>query len=159
MIEQRLKELGIRLAEPAAPAGSYAPAVEAGSGKFVFVSGQLPVRDGELVLRGKVGAELTVERGREAAELAALNCLSAVSHALGGLDRLKRILRVTGYVASAPGFREQHKVVDGASEFFSRVFPEGGAHSRVAVGVLELPLGSPVEIEIVAEVSPEGVSF
>lgn len=159
MIEQRLKELGIKLAEPAVPAGSYVPAVEAGSGKSVFVSGQLPVRDGELVCRGKVGAELTVEQGREAAELAALNGLSAISHALGGLDRLKRILRVTGYVASAPGFCEQHKVVDGASEFFSRVLHEDGAHSRVAVGVSELPLGSPVEIEIVAEVSPEGVSF
>ena len=159
MIEQRLKELGIELPEPALPAGSYVPAIAAGSGKPVFVSGQLPVRDGELVYRGKVGAELTVEQGRDAAELAALNGLSAVSHALGGLDRLRRILRVTGYVASATGFREQHRVVDGASEFFSRTLLENGKHSRVAVGVFELPLGSPVEIEIVAEVSPEAVSF
>lgn len=153
MRESRLEELGIKLAEKVAPVGSYVPVSIVGN--LVFVSGQLPLEGGELRYKGKVGEDLTVEQGYDAAKLAALNGLSVINHALGSLLGLNRIVKITGYVASAPGFSEQHKVVDGASEFFFELLSENGKHSRVAVGVSELPLNSPVEIEIVAEISPD----
>ncbi len=152
MIEEKLAELGIKLAEEVPALGSYVPA--AVSGNLVFVSGQLPVEKGKLLFTGKVGSDLTVDEGFEAARLAAINGLSVISHTLEGLRRLSRIVKVTGYVASAPGFTEQHRVVNGASELFSDVLSESGRHARVAVGVPALPMDSPVEIEIVAEFSP-----
>ena len=155
MIEERLAELGIELAEEVPALGSYVPA--AVSGNLVFVSGQLPVEKGKLLFTGKVGSDLTVKEGFEAARLAAINGLSVISHALEDLRRLSRIVKVTGYVASAPGFTEQHKVVNGASEFFSDVLSENGRHARVAVGVPALPMDSPVEIEIIAEFSPSAL--
>lgn len=155
MIEERLAELGIELAEEVPALGSYVPA--AVSGNLVFVSGQLPVEKGKLLFAGKVGSDLTVGEGFEAARLAAINGLSVISHALEDLRRLSRIVKVTGYVASAPGFTEQHKVVNGASEFFSDVLSENGRHARVAVGVPALPMDSPVEIEIIAEFSPSAL--
>ncbi len=151
MIEEKLAELGIDLAEEVPALGSYVPATE--SGNLIFVSGQLPVEKGKLIFMGKVGSDLTVEEGYEAARLAAINGLSVISHTLEGLRQLNRIVKVTGYVASAPGFTEQHKVVNGASEFFSEILSENGRHARVAVGVSALPMDSPVEIEIVAEFS------
>ncbi len=151
MIEKKLAELGIELAEKVPALGSYVPATV--SGNLIFVSGQLPVQEGKLVFMGKVGSDLTVENGYEAARLAAINGLSVISHTVD-LSRLSRIVKVTGYVASAPGFTEQHKVVNGASEFFSDVLSENGRHARVAVGVPALPMDSPVEIEIIAEFSP-----
>lgn len=152
MIEERLRELGIDLAEGVTALGSYVPATV--SGNLIFISGQLPVKDGKLLLKGKVGSDLTVEQGYEAARLAAINGLSVISHTLEDLHQLGRIIKVTGYVASAPGFTEQHKVVNGASELFTDVLSECGRHARVAVGVPSLPMDSPVEIEIVAELSP-----
>ena len=152
MIEEKLSELGIELAKEVPALGSYVPATV--SGNLIFISGQLPAKDGELLLTGKVGSDLTVEQGYEAARLAAINGLSVISHALEDLRQLKRIIKITGYVASAPGFTEQHKVVNGASELFTDVLSERGRHARVAVGVPSLPMDSPVEIEIVAEFSP-----
>ena len=152
MIEKRLSELGIELAEEVPALGSYVPATV--SGNLIFISGQLPVKEGGLLFAGKVGSDLTVEQGCEAARLAAINCLSVISHTLKDPRYLKRIIKVTGYVASAPGFTEQHKVVNGASELFADVLSENGRHARVAVGVSSLPMDSPVEIEIVAEFSP-----
>ena len=152
MIEEKLSELGIELAKEVPALGSYVPATV--SGNLIFISGQLPVKDGKLIFTGKVGSDLTVEQGYEAARLAAINGLSVISHTLEDLRQLKRIIKVTGYVASAPGFTEQHKVVNGASELFTDVLSESGCHARVAVGVPSLPMDSPVEIEIVAEFSP-----
>jgi len=152
MIEEKLSELGIELAKEVPALGSYVPATV--SGNLIFISGQLPVKDGELLLTGKVGSDLTVEQGYEAARLAAINGLSVISHTLEDLRQLKRIIKITGYVASAPDFTEQHKVVNGASELFTDVLSEHGRHARVAVGVPSLPMDSPVEIEIVAEFSP-----
>ena len=152
MIEQRLLELGIDLTEEVAALGSYVPATVSGS--LIFVSGQLPVEKGALRMKGKVGSELTVEQGFEAARLAAINGLSVISHTLENLRQLSRIVKVTGYVASAPGFTEQHKVVNGASQFFTDILSENGRHARVAVGVSGLPMDSPVEIEIIAEFLP-----
>ncbi len=147
MIDRRLRELGIQLPPVAAPAGLYAPAVVAGS--FLFVSGQLPVEDGGLTYRGKLGAELTIEDGRAAARLAALNALAAASAALGSLDRVERVVRLSGYVASAEGFTAQPSVVNGASELLRDVFgEERGVGARSAVGVAQLPAGAPVEIEL-----------
>ncbi len=156
MIEEKLLELGIKLAEKVPALGSYVPA--AVSGNMVFVSGQLPVENGQLRFTGKVGSDITTAQGYEAAKLAAINGLSVISHTLGDLRQLNRIVKVTGYVASAPGFSEQHKVVNGASEFFSEVLSENGLHARVAVGVSDLPMNSPVEIEIIAEILP-GYNF
>ncbi len=151
MIEEKLAELGIELAEKVPALGSYVPATV--SGNLIFVSGQLPVKKGKLLFTGKVGSDLTVEEAYEAARLAAINGLSVISHTLEDLRQLSRIVKVTGYVASAPGFTEQHKVVNGASEFFSDILSENGRHARVAVGVPALPMDSPVEIEIIAEFS------
>ncbi len=152
IIEEKLSELGIELAKEVPALGSYVPATV--SGNLIFISGQLPVKDGELLFTGKAGSDLTVEQGYRAARLAAINGLSVISHILEDLRQLKRIIKVTGYVASAPGFTEQHKVVNGASELFTDVLSERGRHARVAVGVPSLPMDSPVEIEIVAEFSP-----
>lgn len=152
MIEEKLAELGIELAEEVPALGSYVPATV--SGNLIFVSGQLPVKKGKLLFLGKVGSDLAVEDGYEAARLAAINGLSVISHTLEDLRQLSRIVKVTGYVASAPGFTEQHKVVNGASELFSDILSENGRHARVAVGVPALPMDSPVEIEIIAEFSP-----
>ena len=149
--EERLKELGIEISESPAPLGAYKPAVV--SGNFIFISGQLPLKDGKLLYKGKLGDRVSTEEGAEAARLAAINSVSVMKSELGNLDRVKRIVRMTGYVASAEGFDMQAKVVNGASEFFYQVFGENGRHARAAVGVYELPLGAPVEIEIIAEIS------
>ncbi len=149
MIDKRLAELGIRLAEKGSAFGSYVPVTM--SENLIFVSGQLPVENGNLCFEGKLGSDLLAEQGYKAARIAALNGLSAISHFLGDINRLGRIIKVTGYVASSPDFTEQHKVVNGASEFFTEVLSERGRHSRVAVGVPSLPMNSPVEVEIIAE--------
>ena len=147
----RLAELGLTLPEVAAPLAAYVPAVQ--SGHHVYVSGQLPMVDGELAGTGKVGAEVSPERGAELARICALNALAAVE-ALVGLGRVVKLVKVTGFVASAPGFTGQPAVVNGASNLFGDVLGEIGRHARSAVGVSELPLGAPVEIEIIAEIAP-----
>jgi enamine deaminase RidA (YjgF/YER057c/UK114 family) len=145
----RLVELGLTLPPVVAPLAAYVPAVQ--SGNQVYVSGQLPMVDGKLPLAGKVGAEVTAEQGADLARLCALNALAAID-ALVGLGRITKIVKVTGFVASAPGFTGQPAVVNGASQLFGDVFGELGRHARSAVGVAELPLGSPVEVEVLAEV-------
>jgi enamine deaminase RidA (YjgF/YER057c/UK114 family) len=144
----RLAELGIRLPPVAAPVASYVPAVR--SGQLVFTSGQLPFVDGGLRRTGKVGGSVDPEDAAADAKLCALNALAAVDE-LVGLDQVARVVRVVGYVASAEGFSGQPRVVNGASELLGKVFGEAGRHARSAVGVAELPLGAPVEIELTVE--------
>lgn len=146
----RLAELGLTLPTVAAPVAAYVPAVR--SGDDVYVSGQLPFRDGALPSIGKVGAEVDPEHATELARYCALNALAAVD-ALVGLEHVERIVKVTGFVASAPGFTGQPAVVNGASELFGAVFGEAGRHARSAVGVAELPLGAPVEVELICRVT------
>jgi enamine deaminase RidA (YjgF/YER057c/UK114 family) len=146
----RLTELGVALPEVVAPLAAYLPAVR--TGNLVFTAGQLPMADGKLPLTGKVGAEVSAEDAGHLARRCALNALAAVD-ALVGIDAVVRVVKVVGFVASAPGFTGQPGVVNGASEFFGEVFGDAGAHARSAVGVSELPLDAPVEVEIVVEVS------
>ncbi|GGQ43670.1 RidA family protein [Couchioplanes azureus] len=146
----RLAELGLTLPTVVAPIGSYVPAVQ--SGNYVYTSGQLPMVDGKLPYTGKVGADVTAEQGTELARYCALNALAAID-ALVGLGRVTKIVKVTGFVASAEGFTGQPAVVNGASNLFGDVFGELGRHARSAVGVSELPLGAPVEVEVIAEVA------
>ena len=148
----RLKDLGLELPPVPSPAGSYVPATQAGS--FVFTAGQLPLRDGELLATGKVGEAVTPEEAQEAARLCALNALAAAAQRAGGLDNLRDVVKVTGFVASAPGFNGQPGVLNGASELLGEVFGDAGLHARSAVGVSELPLDSPVEVEIVVSLDP-----
>jgi len=186
--ERRLHQLGLELPPAPKPVGAYVPAVR--SGNLVFVSGQLPMRDGELLVKGRVGGpsttlpveslwvergaalslspldhargdpecvegskgdEVSVEEARTCARQAALNALAAVAGELGSLRKVRRVVRLTGYVASAPGFTDQALVLNAASELLVEVFGEAGRHSRAAVGAAELPLGAPVELELVVE--------
>ena len=144
----RLAELGIRLPPVAAPVATYVPAVRSGS--LVFTSGQLPFVDGGLRRTGKVGGSVDAEAAAGDAKVAALNALAAIDE-LVGLDSVARVVRVVGYVASAEGFSGQPRVVNGASELLGKIFGEAGTHARSAVGVAELPLGAPVEIELTVE--------
>lgn len=148
-IADRMAELGLVLPRVAAPVAAYVPAVV--SGRLVFTSGQLPFVDGVLPATGKVGAEVTVETAAELAARCALNALAAVEAAIGSLDRVTRIVKVTGFVASDPSFTAQPAVVNGASELLGSVFGELGSHARSAVGLAVLPLDAPVELELVAE--------
>jgi len=148
--ESRLKELGIEVPEPVAPVASYVPAVQ--SGNQLWISGQVTKKGDKFLHNGKLGADVTIEQGQEAARQSALNALAAARKALGSLDRVARVVKVVGYVASAPGFTDQPKVVNGASDLLVQVFGESGRHARSAVGVSELPLGVCVEIEMVLEV-------
>ncbi|MEO3814252.1 RidA family protein [Sphaerisporangium sp. B11E5] len=148
--EERLAELGLTLPEVVAPLAAYVPAVR--TGNHVYVSGQLPMVGGELLLTGKVGAEVDPDEAKRAARVCALNGLAAAASVVGGLSGIARIVKVVGFVASAPGFTGQPQVVNGASELFAEVFGEAGRHARSAVGVSELPLNTPVEVELIAEV-------
>lgn len=145
----RLHGLGLELPEVPAPAGSYVPAVR--TGNLVFTAGQVPFIGGQLSRTGKVGDSVSLEEAQEAARVCALNALAAAASEAGGLDNIRRILRVTGYVASAGGFNRQPEVVNGASDLIGEIFGEAGLHARSAVGVAELPLDAPVEIEMVVE--------
>ncbi len=145
----KLEELGLKLPAVAPPVAAYVPAVR--SGNHVYVSGQLPMVDGKLLATGKVGAEISPEQAKELAARCALNGLAALE-SLVGLGNVARIVKVVGFVASAPGFTGQPGVINGASELFGAVLGEKGQHARSAVGVGELPLGAPVEVELIAEV-------
>ncbi|MFF3564052.1 RidA family protein [Streptomyces sp. NPDC002574] len=153
-VEQRLVDLGLTLPEVAAPLAAYVPAVL--SGAYVFTAGQLPLVDGKLTTCGKVGAEVTPEQARELARTCALNALAAVKSVAGDLDRVKRVVKVVGFVASAPDFTGQPGVVNGASELLGQVLGDAGVHARSAVGVAVLPLDAPVEVEIQVELEPAG---
>jgi enamine deaminase RidA (YjgF/YER057c/UK114 family) len=149
-IHARLAELGLTLPAVSPPVASYVPAVR--SGNHVYVSGQLPFVNGALPATGKVGAEVSPERAKELAARCALNALAVIDD-LVGLGSVVKIVKVTGFVASAPGFTGQPGVINGASELFGDVFGDAGRHARSAVGTAELPLGTPVEVEVIAEVA------
>ena len=151
--EEKLKELGITLPQVSKPLAAYTPFVR--TGNLVFISGNLPLVDGKPRARGIVGREISLDEAVECARICAINLLAVLKSAVGDLDGVVRIVRLTGYVASDPGFDEQPKVVDGASIMLGEVFGERGLHSRVAVGVSSLPLGCPVELEMIAEVEDE----
>ena len=148
--EEKLAELGLTLPPAPKPVGAYVPAVR--TGNLVFVSGQLPMRDGALIATGHVGREVALEAAQACVRQAALNALAVVAAEIGGLAKVSRIVRITGHVASAPGFTDQAKVLNAASELLAQAFGESGRHSRAAVGAAELPLGAPVELEMIVEV-------
>jgi enamine deaminase RidA (YjgF/YER057c/UK114 family) len=145
----RLGELGIELPEAAKPLASYVPAVR--SGNLVYTSGQLPMQGGKLAVTGKVGLDVTPEVGKTLARICALNALAALD-SLVGIDAVTQVVKVVGFVASAPGFNGQPGVINGASDLLAEVFGDRGSHARSAVGVSELPLDAPVEVELVVEV-------
>lgn len=145
----RLAELGVELPEVVPPLAAYVPAVR--TGNLVYTSGQLPMAAGELAGTGKVGTEVSPEEAKALARICGLNALAAV-HALVGIDSVVKVVKVVGFVASAPGFSGQPGVINGVSEFFGEVFGEAGAHARSAVGVSELPRNTPVEVEVIVEV-------
>ncbi|WP_447005224.1 RidA family protein [Saccharothrix isguenensis] len=145
----RLAELGIELPEVAAPLAAYVPANR--SGQYVYTSGQLPFVEGVLAATGKVGGDISPEEAKAHARTCGLNALAAV-HALVGIDSVVRVVKVVGFVASAEGFTGQPAVLNGTSELLGEVFGEAGKHARSAVGVSELPLGAPVEVELIVEI-------
>jgi enamine deaminase RidA (YjgF/YER057c/UK114 family) len=148
--EDRLRELGLELPPAPRPVGAYVPAVR--TGNLVFVSGQLPMAGGSLLATGHVGREVSLELAQACARQAALNALAVVAAEAGGLSKVARVVRLTGHVASAPGFTDQAKVMNAASELVAQVFGEAGRHSRAALGAAELPLGAPIELEMIVEV-------
>jgi enamine deaminase RidA (YjgF/YER057c/UK114 family) len=145
----RLAELGIELPVVVQPLGSYVPVVR--TGNLVYTSGQLPMQDGKLVQSGKVGVEVAPEHGKELARICALNGLAAID-SLVGIDSVTKVVKVVGFIASGPGFNGQPGVLNGASDLLAEVFGDAGVHARSAVGVAELPLDAPVEVELVVEV-------
>ncbi|OBH03101.1 RidA family protein [Mycobacterium sp. E1747] len=147
----RLAELGIALPGVVAPLAAYVPAVR--TGDLVYTAGQLPMQSGQLAGTGKVGGRVSPEEGKALARICALNALAAVD-SLVGIDAVTRVVKVVGFVASAPGFNGQPGVINGASELLAEVFGDAGAHARSAVGVSELPLDAPVEVELIVEVGP-----
>lgn len=150
-VQSRLAAIGITLPTPAAPLAAYVPATRTGS--LVFTSGQLPIIDGALAATGKVGAEITIVEAAELAKVCAVNALAAVQALIGDLDKVVRVVKVVGFVASDPSFAEQPAVVNGASELLLKAFGDAGVHARSAVGVAVLPRNAPVEVEIVVEVA------
>jgi enamine deaminase RidA (YjgF/YER057c/UK114 family) len=149
MIEEKIRELGYQLPDPPKPLAVYIPATVCDN--LVYTAGQIAILNGELKFKGKVGKDLSLEDGIEAAQLCALNCLSVIKGEIGNLDLIERIVKVTVFVSSAEGFTDQPKVANGASELFGKIFGESGKHVRSAVGVSELPIGSAVEIELIAK--------
>ncbi|WP_309051631.1 RidA family protein [Streptomyces sp.] len=148
-VEARIAELGLTLPEVVPPIAAYQPAVR--SGAYVYTSGQLPMVNGKLPTTGKVGAEVTPEEAKELAARCALNALAAVKSVAGDLDRIKRVVKVVGFVASAPDFTGQPGVINGASELLGEILGDKGVHARSAVGVTVLPLDAPVEVEVQVE--------
>ncbi|GAA3052598.1 enamine deaminase RidA (YjgF/YER057c/UK114 family) [Streptomyces olivoverticillatus] len=149
-VEDRLAELGLTLPEVVPPLAAYQPAVR--SGAYVYTAGQLPMVKGAVPATGKVGAEVSAEQAKELAGVCALNALAAVKSVIGDLDKIVRVVKVVGFVASAPDFTAQPAVLNGASELLGEVLGDKGVHARSAVGVAVLPLDAPVEVEILVEV-------
>jgi len=150
-IEKRLSELGVTLPAAAAPAANYVPFVI--SGNLLFTAGQLPLKDGRLQVTGLLGRDADTAAGREAAKYCAINILAQAKAALGDLDKIGRLVKITVFVASAPDFTEQHLVANGASDFLAEVLGDKGKHARSAVGTASLPLNAAVEIEAVIEIA------
>ncbi|MEU4350062.1 RidA family protein [Streptomyces sp. NPDC023838] len=151
VVEAKLAELGLTLPEVVPPLAAYQPAVR--SGVYVYTAGQLPMVEGKLTLTGKVGAEVTAEEAKDAARICALNALAAVKSVAGDLDRIARVVKVVGFVASASDFTGQPSVINGASELLGAVLGDKGVHARSAVGVAVLPLDAPVEVELQVELT------
>jgi len=151
MIEQKLKSLGIILSTPPKPAGSYIPVVK--TGNLVFVSGQIPIKDGQVEYKGQVPTTISIEDAQKAAKLCIINVLSQLNSEIGTLNNISKIVRVSGFVNSSPEFYEHPKIINAASDLLVEIFGEKGKHTRIAVGVASLPLNSAVEIDLVAEIS------
>ena len=151
MIEKRLDALNIILPSPPKPVGSYVAVVI--TGKLAFVSGQIPIKDGKVIYAGKVSRDLSVEDAQKAARLCVINALAQLKAELGSLDRISKIVKVSGFVNSPPEFTDQPKVINGASDLLFEIFGQKGQHARIAVGVLSLPLNSAVEIDLIAEIN------
>lgn len=149
-IETKLQELGLELPAAPKPVAAYIPAIQ--SGNMVFTSGQIPFLNGELKFKGKLGRDVTVEEGYEAAKLCALNCLSVIKAVIGDLDRIEQVVKVNGFVNSVPEFADQPKVINGASELFANLFGEAGKHARAAVGSINLPMNAACEVEVIVRV-------
>lgn len=149
--EEKLKTLGITLPSPPKPAGSYVPVVT--TGKIVFVSGQIPMQDGMVKHTGKVSKDLSLDEAQKAAKLCIINALAQLKSELGSLDKISKIIRVSGFVNSPPEFIEQPKVINAASDLLFEIFGQKGKHTRIAIGVSSLPLNAAVEIDLIAEIS------
>jgi enamine deaminase RidA (YjgF/YER057c/UK114 family) len=149
--EQKLTQLGLALPAPPRPVANYVPVVR--TGDLLFLSGVLPSRDGQLIMTGKLGQNLSIDQGMEAARVAVLNGLSIIRQEAGSLDRVKRIVKMVGHIASAPGFTDQPQVLNGASDLLVSLFGDAGRHARVAVGAAELPRQAPIEIELIVELA------
>lgn len=150
MFEAKLKEMGIVIPEAPKPLAAYVPAVQVD--KLIFTSGQLPIVDGQLKFKGQLGKDISEEDAKQAAKICAINCLSVVKSLIGSLDNIERILKVVVFVNSSSEFTSQPAIANGASEFFVEVFGDAGKHARSAVGVSQLPLGAPVEVELVVKI-------
>jgi enamine deaminase RidA (YjgF/YER057c/UK114 family) len=150
-VTARLAELGVVIPEVVPPVAAYIPAVV--TGRYVYTSGQLPMRDGEMIAEGLVGSDVDPDTAKDCARQSAINALAAAQSVIGSLDRVTRVVKVVGFVASAPGFTGQPGVVNGASELLLEVFGDAGRHARSAVGVAALPINAPVEVEMVLEVA------
>ena len=148
-IAEKISKLGIVLPEPPTPVAAYVPAVQ--TGDLIFISGQLPFVDGALAFKGTVGGDVTLEQAQEAAKVSAINCLAVINSQVD-LDKIVRVVKLTGYVASSPDFYEQPQVINGASNLLVEIFGDAGKHSRAAVGVAALPMGAPVEVEMIVQV-------
>ena len=149
-VEGRLKDAGVVLPTPPAPAGNYVPVVV--TGKLAVVSGQIASQDGKVAIKGKLGADVSIEQGAEAAKLCAINILAQLKAAIGDLDRVTRCVRLAGFVNCTPDFTDQPKVMNGASDLMALAFGEAGRHARAAVGAPSLPLGTAVEVEAMFEI-------
>jgi len=150
MIEEKISQLGFTLPIAPKPLASYIPAVKAGN--LVFTAGQLPIKDGSLAFKGKLGKELNEDDGKKAAQLCALNCLSVIRNEIESLDKIDRVIKLTVFVNSADGFINHPQVANGASDLIKEIFGENGKHVRSAVGVAELPLNAPVEIDMIVKI-------
>ena len=151
MIEEKLKELGIEIPTPPSPAGSYIPVVT--TGNLAFVSGQIPMKEGKVIFEGKVPENQSVESARDAAKICIINGLAQLKANLGSLDKITKFVRISGFVNSNPNFAEQPKVINAASDLLVEIFGDMAKHSRIAVGVANLPLNSTVEIDMIVEFS------
>ena len=150
-VEDRLAELGLSVPEVVPPVAAYVPAVR--DGNLVFTSGQLPMVDGSMAATGKVGGSVTPEIAKELAQACALNAIAAIKALIGDLDKVSRVVKVVGFVASEPSFTGQPVVVNGASELLAKAFGDKGVHARSAVGVVALPLDAPVEVEVIVSIA------
>jgi enamine deaminase RidA (YjgF/YER057c/UK114 family) len=150
LFEHRLKQLGIELPSAPKPVANYIPAVQAGD--LLFLSGVIPFRDGIMAMTGKLGRDLSVEQGQEAARIALLNALAIMRQELGTLDKVKKVVRMVGHVASAEGFVQHPSVINGASDLLVQIFGDVGRHARVALGAAELPMNAPIELELIVQV-------